>query len=291
MSENILEYTGPGSGQVKIDKSRGILYGVKVLGTRSRNGRRYPVGTLKKAIPLYENAKVNIDHPDESADKPRSYSDRIGVLCNVQLRGEDGLYADFHFNPRHPLVEQLLWDAEHAPSNVGFSHNVEAVVRHDKNEVVVEEIVSVRSVDLVADPATTAGLFESVIAETGRTGAGGTGAGHCVTAPPEDFECLRIENETVTQKIRFLELMLQQISAEITESECRHVSFFKVPFLEAVYRCTSEEEVKRLISDRFELVRQIQETGKSEPAAPVPVEPPSCEKSDRRSFLEAIVGK
>jgi hypothetical protein len=42
-----------------------------------------------------------------------------------------------------------------------FSHNVEAVVRRENDKAVVEKIVSVRSVDLVADPATTAGLFES----------------------------------------------------------------------------------------------------------------------------------
>jgi len=277
MSENLLEYTGPGAGQIRIDKSRGILYGVKVLGTRSRNGRRYLVGTLKKAIPLYENAKVNIDHPVEEPGQPRSYLDRIGVLCNVQLRGEDGLYADFHFNPRHPLVEQLLWDAEHAPSNVGFSHNVDAVVRQDKNEMVVEEIVSVRSVDLVADPATTAGLFESV-------------AAGCVASPPEDFEMLRIENETMQRKVRFLELMLAQVSASVPESECRYISFFKRPFLEAIDRCTSEAEVSRLVADRLNLVRQIP-TPQSEPAKPV-IATESARDSvvDHRSFLEAITG-
>jgi len=277
MSENLLEYTGPGAGQVRIDKSRGILYGVKVLGTRSRNGRRYPVGTLKKAIPLYENAKVNIDHPVEEPDQPRSYLDRIGVLCNVQLRGEDGLYADFHFNPRHPLVEQLLWDAEHAPSNVGFSHNVDAVVRQDKNEMIVEEIVSVRSVDLVADPATTAGLFESV-------------AACCVASPPEDFEMLRIENEAMQRKVRFLELMLAQVSASVPESECRYISFFKRPFLEAIDRCTNEEEVSRLVADRLDLVRQIP-APQSEPAKPViAAESVRDSVADHRSFLEAITG-
>jgi hypothetical protein len=279
MSENLLEYTGPGAGQIKIDKSRGILYGVKVLGTRSRNGRRYPVGTLKKAIPLYENAKVNIDHPVEQPDKPRSYLDRIGVLCNVQLRGEDGLYADFHFNPRHPLVEQLLWDAEHAPSNVGFSHNVEAAVRQENGETIVEEIFTVRSVDLVADPATTAGLFESIV-------PGGTV--DCVSAPLEDFEMLRIENDTLNRKVRFLELMLAQVSAGVSESECRFISFFKAPFHEAIYRCTNEEEVHRLIADRLGLVRQIKEN-QNEPMVSV-VESVKDSASDHRSFLEAITG-
>jgi hypothetical protein len=53
-----------------------------------------------------------------------------------------------------------MWDAENAPENVGFSHNVEAVVKREGEQVIVEEIVAVRSVDLVADPATTCGLFE-----------------------------------------------------------------------------------------------------------------------------------
>ncbi|MCL2305235.1 MAG: hypothetical protein FWC43_07825 [Planctomycetaceae bacterium] len=162
MSELIQEFTQPGAGRLKIDKSQGILYGVKILGTLSRNRRRYPVEVLKKAIPMYENAKVNLDHPEGDPNRPRSYTDRLGVIREVRLHGDDGLYADFHFNPNHPLAEQLLWDAEHAPSNVGFSHNVEAVLRRDRDETVVEDILSVRSVDLVADPATTTGLFEAL---------------------------------------------------------------------------------------------------------------------------------
>ena len=75
--------------------------------------------------------------------------------------GSDGLFADFHFNPKHTLSEQLLWDAEHAPENVGFSHNVEARTARRGDRVVVEAITRVQSVDLVADPATTRGLFES----------------------------------------------------------------------------------------------------------------------------------
>ena len=91
----------------------------------------------------------------------RWLGDRFGVIRNVELRENEGLYADFRFNPKHQIAEQLLWDAEHAPDNVGFSHNVEAIVKRDNDKAIVEKIVSVRSVDLVADPATTAGLFES----------------------------------------------------------------------------------------------------------------------------------
>jgi hypothetical protein len=65
-----------------------------------------------------------------------------------------------HFNPKHALAEQLAWDAEHNPRNVGFSHNVQAKLSRSEEGTVVEEITRVQSVDLVADPAATEGLFE-----------------------------------------------------------------------------------------------------------------------------------
>jgi hypothetical protein len=79
------------------------------------------------------------------------------------VRG-DGLFGDFHFNPKHALAEQLAWDATHAPENVGFSHNVEARTTRQANQTVVEAILKVQSVDLVADPATTRGLYENAAA-------------------------------------------------------------------------------------------------------------------------------
>ena len=102
---------------------------------------------------------MNVNHPAGNHGGPRDYQDRIGRLVGVAVT-PDGLRADFHFNPKHALAEQLMWDAEHAPENVGFSHNVEANVSRRNGKVVVEEIVKVQSVDLVADPATTRGLFE-----------------------------------------------------------------------------------------------------------------------------------
>ena len=160
MQEILQEITNTPRRNVRIDRDDGVLFGVKIIGCISRNGRRYPNETLREAIHLYENSKVNLDHPEGDPRKPRSYQDRFGVIRNVKLRENDGLYADFRFNPKHPVAEQLLWDAQHAPENVGFSHNVEAIVRRDDEKTVVERIVAVRSVDLVADPATTAGLFE-----------------------------------------------------------------------------------------------------------------------------------
>ena len=102
-----------------------------------------------------------MNHPKGNPAGPRDYQDRIGTIRSVAVRPGEGLFGDFHFNPKHALAEQLMWDAEHAPENVGFSHNVEARVGRRGDRVVVEAITRVQSVDLVADPATTRGLFES----------------------------------------------------------------------------------------------------------------------------------
>jgi len=166
MTEILYETVHTASDAVRIDKEAGVIFGVKIIGCESRNGRHYPNDTLRQAIPLYENSKVNLDHPDGDPRKSRSYHARFGIIRNVHLRENDGLYADFWFNPKHMIAEQLLWDAEHAPDNVGFSHNVEAMVKRQNTTAIVEKIVAVRSVDLVADPATTQGLFESVAPQT-----------------------------------------------------------------------------------------------------------------------------
>ena len=155
------EYVNTPQHPGRIDRRRGVINGVKILGLTSRNNRRYPPSTLTEAIPLYQNAKVNLNHPDGNPTEPRRYQDRFGLVRNVRVVEDEGLFADFHFNPKHLYAEQLLWDAENAPENVGFSHNIEAEVVQENDMQIVQKIVAVRSVDLVADPATTQGLFES----------------------------------------------------------------------------------------------------------------------------------
>ncbi len=157
--ETLTEFTD--SRGVKLGVEEGLLRGVKILGMRSANGRTYPKETLARAVALYEGAKVNVDHASTPGE-PRGYADRMGVMENIRLgEGESGMFADFRFNPKHAVAEQLKWDAENNPSAVGFSHNVMAKTARRGGKVVVEEITKVQSVDLVADPATTKGLFEA----------------------------------------------------------------------------------------------------------------------------------
>ena len=160
MDELLQEFVDSRGLDLRIDREQGVLRGVKLLGLDSRNGRKYSPAALESARGLYEGARVNVNHPKSHPLASRDYQDRLGLVRNIALRPGAGLFGDFHFNPKHALAEQLLWDAEHAPENVGFSHNVQArTVRHG-DETLVEAILKVHSVDLVADPATTCGLFE-----------------------------------------------------------------------------------------------------------------------------------
>ena len=159
-AEQLQEYADSRGVALRVDREEGVLWGVKLIGLNSRNGRRYREAALAGAAALYENAKVNVNHPKEGPLAPRDYQDRIGIIRGVEFRAGDGLFGNLHFNPKHALAEQLVWDAEHNPRNVGFSHNVQAKLSREGDGVIVEEITRVQSVDLVADPAATEGLFE-----------------------------------------------------------------------------------------------------------------------------------
>lgn len=161
MSEHLQEYVDSRGEQIRVDADRGVLRGVKLLGLASRNGRIYREAALREATTLYEGAKVNVNHPNGSPLAPRDYRDRLGAVRQVEYRPGEGLFGDLHFNPKHALAEQLAWDAQHAPEQVGLSHNVLARTTREGAATVVVAITKVESVDLVADPATTQGLFES----------------------------------------------------------------------------------------------------------------------------------
>lgn len=153
----LLEYSTSANIALRVDRDKATICGVKVLGVESANGRLYPPEALRAAAALYENVRVNVDHLSGGL---RSYRDRIGKLTNIRFE-RDGLYGDLVVNPKHPLAEQLFWDAEHSPESVGLSHDAVGKTSVRGGKIIVEAIHSVRSVDLVAEPATTKSLYES----------------------------------------------------------------------------------------------------------------------------------
>ena len=147
-------------GEMKV-VGTGEVSNVRILGRVSHNKRVYTKEALQKAIPLYEGKLVNVDHPtSESASV--SATSRFGWISGIEMK-EDGLYAkSFKYNPAHPFAETFSWWAGHNPSAIGFSHNAYGEGETRDGVFVINEIKAVESVDVVANPATTNGLFEEM---------------------------------------------------------------------------------------------------------------------------------
>ena len=165
MTEMLQEFCDSRGVAMRVDRQAGVIRGVKILGLQSRNGRTYLPEALAQAAPALRRRQGQRESSQGQSRPARATTRTASArFATWPCRPGEGLFADFHFNPKHALAEQLLWDAEHAPENVGFSHNVEARTARRGEQVVVEAITRVQSVDLVADPATTRGLFEAAAA-------------------------------------------------------------------------------------------------------------------------------
>lgn len=153
----------PNSTTLAVDRDKGLIRGVKLLGLQSANGRTYTAEAIRKAAGLYEGKQVNIDHRDGSK-KPRSARDRLGRAVNVQVR-PDGLYGDLEYLKAHPMAEAIAEAAERMPDMFGMSHDAygreQAGSGKNGKPVVIESIERVTSVDLVSDPASVKSLFEN----------------------------------------------------------------------------------------------------------------------------------
>ena len=145
----------------KVDKESMVIRGVKILGRESKNGRTYSDAALDKLATMYEQQSVNVDHDRSSANPERKMSDGFGVLRNIKKQ-PDGVYGDLHYLREHPLAPVILERAERMPESFGLSHAAEGRVVKKKGKLIVEDVAAVHSVDIVREPATTAGLFESV---------------------------------------------------------------------------------------------------------------------------------
>jgi hypothetical protein len=306
MSELLQEYCDSRGAAMRVDAQAGVIRGVKVLGLESRNGRSYLPEALAEAARLYENAKVNVNHPKGNPAGPRDYQDRIGTIRGVALRPGEGLFGDFHFNPKHALAEQLIWDAQHAPENVGFSHNVEARTSRHGERVVVEAITRVQSVDLVADPATTRGLFEAaggeptkrlslddlkrehpeLIASIGREHAAEVSRLRQEVERLTALEAVHQKRAAARRMLREFGLPDPQAAEPLAETLCGQ------RFIESLLSAVDEGVMRELVEERARLVRTL--TGQA--AGSAASRPQSRDQHlvygvpalDAKSFVEAI---
>lgn len=137
-----------------------VIRNVKVLGVRSKNNREYPIEVMERALPMYSNVGVFLDHP--SHDRPRSVKDVFGKIVNPRMTRE-GIVGDLVYNKSHEYAPAFEWFARNQPESVGLSHEAIAKTRMDYKTGIeqVTDIVELDAVSLVANPATNPkGLFE-----------------------------------------------------------------------------------------------------------------------------------
>jgi len=278
--ETLREFVDWQGAGLRVDRQAGLIRGVKILGLRSRNGRLYLPQALQEAAPLYEGAKVNINHCPGPLPTPRDYRDRLGLVRQVVFRPEEGLFADLCFNPKHPLAEQLAWDAEHCPENVGLSHHVEARLARRDGQNVVEAILRVHSVDVVADPATTQGLFESAdLPAFGAASAdAGVFGGQSSSGQSPGLSGAGTPADPQAQRIAELEAELAQVRAAQAQAERwvlirRLLAEHRLPepesadplarliasqeFIQSLHAAPDEAAVRALVEDRARLVHRL----------------------------------
>ncbi len=317
MDELLQEFVDSAGAAMRVDRQQAVIRGVKLLGLDSRNGRRYLPAALAQAVVLYEGAKVNVNHPKGSPLAARDYQDRLGSIRNVSVRAGEGLFGDLHFNPKHALAEQLMWDATHAPQSVGLSHNVEARTSRQGGQTVVEAILKVQSVDLVADPATTRGLFESRSPAAAPLPAGSAESLSQITleelrsSRPDLVEAVRAEcaAEATELRSRLDRLEAACAAQERRAAVVRLLREFQLPdpdeadaatrpmvsetFFAALLAAPSEQAMRELVEERAQTIAAARQFGGGRPAGARPVSREQYRRDpasvvDGRSFARAV---
>lgn len=151
----------------RVDRDACVIRGVKIIGTNSQRGRTYTDRALAEAVPLYESAEINVEHPRDERDqlKIRPLVEGWGRLENVKHVPGVGLFGDLHYLQNHPYTPLFLERIEKGYP-IGLSHNARGKWRTEGNRTIVESIPVVISVDLVRRGAATKSLFESENMET-----------------------------------------------------------------------------------------------------------------------------
>lgn len=164
-----------GVGILEAVDEEGWIWKVTIVrpGT-SRNGYHYTPEVLAEAAPLYEGAKAFDGHRDDATRRSSAVGSMLGWYSDVAPNPHDGsLQANFQIAESAPHIRQLFLSAwrNDRPDLIGFSHDIGAVkgqatIREGGRSVTpIRKIVTVHSVDIVADPS-AGGRLERIVAST-----------------------------------------------------------------------------------------------------------------------------
>lgn len=159
--------------KITVDKTACIAYALKIQGTHSRgpNGkvkRIYTDEALSKAVRagLYENIVVNFTPHTQEAQKlgakdSRPASETLGKVINTRFVAGEGVIGDIKYLKTVPFSATFVEACEEMPDIWGFSPILDGAYEMRDGIQYVTEIVNVKCLDLVRNPATTKSLAES----------------------------------------------------------------------------------------------------------------------------------
>lgn len=148
------------------DKTEMVIRDHVVLGPISKNGYTYPVKTQQESIGVFEGAKAYLNHPvARDMGEARDVRDLIGQHKNIRVVGEK-TYSDLYLVNNRTVQDHVLPIVESAPSLIGSSVVIRGKLKKVEGGIPeMAQILACRSIDLVSEPATTQGLYESVQAD------------------------------------------------------------------------------------------------------------------------------
>ncbi len=143
----------------RVDADERVVRNVALSGNVSKNGYRYSDDALSRAVPLYMQRPVFLDHAgDPQRSRDRSTRDLVGSVVNPRFDG-GRIRGDIRVLDTEAGRTFLSLAASASPG-LGMSHVV--LARRSADGSVVEQIEDVISVDAVVNPATTTTFHEQV---------------------------------------------------------------------------------------------------------------------------------
>jgi len=162
---NLIESNATCLKEAIIDEENGIIKHVAITAKESKNKRTYSEKALENIALFADGMKAYFDHPTNADIKERnnvrSIKDMFGTYSNI-ITEKGKIYGDLKvLEPYKPLIFGL---ASQMPEAVGNSIRVSGKLtkgRHGENDI-VESVDTLFGIELVTEPATTQGFFESL---------------------------------------------------------------------------------------------------------------------------------
>lgn len=255
-STPLTEHVADWNAALRLDREERLVRNVTLTGVQSRNGYQYTESALDKAVPLYRDKPVFLDHAAVPGRPDRSTRDLVGTITNPRF-AQGRIRGDIRVLDTESGRTFLALVEADSPG-VGMSHVVLAERSSDGKSVT--RIDDVLSVDAVINPATTNTFHEQQCTNS---------SGRDTDRDPDTTERLRAlqqERDDLAARLQALEARTaadsQHRAVTLLIEESTLPTFAITPLFRRQLEATEDEALRRsLIAERQELIAKASHTG------------------------------